>query len=554
MQNGFQYAIQVNVFGSPALQNVIAMSEKFDNRLRHIDNSLNAIGRDLGNLQNIGGQSFGGLTSGVKGWLVSLGLVATTIGSLKTAADFDGLNRSISFASGTQEAKTNLGFLEQSVDALGLPIESAYDGFKKLLGGLQGTGISALKTRDIFWSVAEASTVMGVKGDEVNGVFLALSQMASKGKVSAEELRGQLGERLPGAFNIAARAMGLSTSALDKMMESGKLMANDFLPKFAAQLHKEFGGGVADAANSASANFNRFENSIFRLKDTFGKELMPTVLGFLNGYLIPAVSWIGQHIGMLTTLGVTIGAVWLGYQIYAITTTIATAATALFSGEMGLLNILMNLNPVGLIVTGIAALAAGFAYAWNKSETFRASMTGLWESIKVFGTILKHFAIDPLYAFGEILYGVFTGNFDLVKQGMKDSANASKAMVTDFFTAGQQIGDAFNKGWNDGTANFQAGIKTPNAFKAPDAISKAFQSSSTGKSVTDEKTKKGIESITSVGSQSRNVTISINTVKVSDQMTVINDSTHSAPTQMSDEILKRLIQIINSSNSVQLSG
>lgn len=53
-----------------------------------------------------------------------------------------------------------------------------------------------------------AGSALALSKDQMDGVFLALGQMISKGKVQAEELRGQLGERLPGAFDMAAKAMG----------------------------------------------------------------------------------------------------------------------------------------------------------------------------------------------------------------------------------------------------------------------------------------------------------------------------------------------------------
>ena len=37
---------------------------------------------------------------------------------------------------------------------------------------------------------------------KLNGLLLAATQVFAKGKVSAEELRGQIGERLPGALAI----------------------------------------------------------------------------------------------------------------------------------------------------------------------------------------------------------------------------------------------------------------------------------------------------------------------------------------------------------------
>jgi len=53
------------------------------------------------------------------------------------------------------------------------------------------SNMSAQETMNIFNSVAKAAGVLGLKTDEVNGVFLALEQMISKGKVTTEELRRQ---------------------------------------------------------------------------------------------------------------------------------------------------------------------------------------------------------------------------------------------------------------------------------------------------------------------------------------------------------------------------
>jgi hypothetical protein len=107
--------------------------------------------------------------------------------------------------------------------------------------------------------------------------------MLSKGKVQAEELRGQLGERIPGAFQIAARAMGMTTSELDKFMSEGKLMAEEFLPKFSEQLKREFAGGVDAARESVTSNLNRMNNSWLELKYTLGELFWPAIIGVTQG-------------------------------------------------------------------------------------------------------------------------------------------------------------------------------------------------------------------------------------------------------------------------------
>jgi len=90
----------------------------------------------------------------------------------------------------------------------------------------------------------------------------------SKGQVMAEELRGQLGERLPGAFQVAARAMGVTTAELGKMLESGQVVATDFLPKFAAELRKT--GGDAGDINTFNANLGRMKNALKDVATSIG--------------------------------------------------------------------------------------------------------------------------------------------------------------------------------------------------------------------------------------------------------------------------------------------
>ncbi|MFB5622445.1 MAG: tape measure protein [Nitrosarchaeum sp.] len=80
-----------------------------------------------------------------------------------------------------------------------------------------------------------------------------------------EELRRQLGDQIPGAFQIAARAMGVTTQELIKMVSTGNLISEEFVPKFAKQLRKEMAGSVEDASQSIYANINRLKNEFYNL-------------------------------------------------------------------------------------------------------------------------------------------------------------------------------------------------------------------------------------------------------------------------------------------------
>jgi len=113
--------------------------------------------------------------------------------------------------------------------------------------------------RKIFNEVDRACTAFGLTADDTNSVFLALTQMMGKGKIQAQELRLQMGEKLPVAINAMAMAAGGSIGNLDKLMKSGKLMAADVLPRFADALNKLI----------PNVNTDNLETSIKRMNNAF---------------------------------------------------------------------------------------------------------------------------------------------------------------------------------------------------------------------------------------------------------------------------------------------
>jgi tape measure domain-containing protein len=176
----------------------------------------------------------------------------------ETARKMQALETSIKFVSRTPvEFAKNMEFLRKVTGELGLDLESASRGFKTIASSALPAGMSADSVRKTFESVAKASTAMGLSAEETEGIFLALGQMISKGTVQAEELRGQLGERLPGAFNLAAQSMGVTTFQLNKMLEQGQVVTADFLPKFVAELDKTYSAGAKLGSDGLNANLNR---------------------------------------------------------------------------------------------------------------------------------------------------------------------------------------------------------------------------------------------------------------------------------------------------------
>lgn len=153
----------------------------------------------------------------------------------------------------------------EQTQRVGLEYTSTAEAAKSFFAAGQDSTLAPDMNR-IFTSVTNAGAALQLSTEQMNGAFIALGQMISKGKVQAEELRGQLGERLPGAFQMAAKAMGMTTAELDKFMADGKLTAEELLPRLAEVLEEKYGNAAEAAANTVQGSINRMSTEWTRFK------------------------------------------------------------------------------------------------------------------------------------------------------------------------------------------------------------------------------------------------------------------------------------------------
>lgn len=181
-------------------------------------------------------------------------------------------------------------------------------------------GMSLLEQQNIYESLTRAAAFYNLTADETNGVMLAVQQMISKGTVQAEELRGQLGERLVGAFNHAATAMGVSTIKLGDMIKSGEVLATDLLPKLAYELNKVTGNLDVDTVEGATNRMkNAFTNMVktLNISDLYKKILVGVAKGL--EYIEHNFKSIKQQFNAIllsfaaTSVTKRIKDVWVGY-------------------------------------------------------------------------------------------------------------------------------------------------------------------------------------------------------------------------------------------------
>ena len=135
------------------------------------------------------------------------------------------------------------------VEDFNVPIAEAMSQFTKLAAAADNSGVSLADTNTVYRGLAAANKALGGDSERLQGILLATSQVFSKGKVQAEELRGQIGERLPGAFGLFAKSAGMSTQELDKALEQGQVTIQDFV-RFAESLldkYEEDAAKIVDA-------------------------------------------------------------------------------------------------------------------------------------------------------------------------------------------------------------------------------------------------------------------------------------------------------------------
>ncbi len=240
------------------LEIILAAKDMTERTFRAFQGRVNALTKSVFSLR-------GGLLSLAGGYTIR------SIGEefLDTGISAEKMRLSLEAATGSIEAAAQEeAFLRQESERLGLVFQQQIKDYASLAAAAKGTNLEGQATREIYLGLVEAGTALQMSQDDLSGALRAVQQMMSKGKVQAEELRGQLGERLPGAFQIAARAMGVTTAELSKMLERGEVFADDFLPKFAKALREKFADNIAGSSDSAQANINRLKNTWFELKDT----------------------------------------------------------------------------------------------------------------------------------------------------------------------------------------------------------------------------------------------------------------------------------------------
>lgn len=189
-----------------------------------------------------------------------------------------------SITGSTQQAGAELDFLRAIAQKNGASFEALVGSYGNFRAASANVGFTLSETQEVFENMSGVFRVLNLDTQEQGLAFLALQQMMAKGVVSMEELRRQLGERMPTAFDTMARAVGVSQGELSKLISTGTV-GSEVLLEFSRIAANDFAGGLAQAAQTGQASIQRLQNVWYEFQAAFGQAFIDGIKPYIDEFL-----------------------------------------------------------------------------------------------------------------------------------------------------------------------------------------------------------------------------------------------------------------------------
>ena len=210
--------------------------------------------------------------------------------------------------------------------------------------------------------------LLGVSDDELRPVLGRLVKAtgsvtkAQKLATQAMDIAASTGKPLATVTAAIEKAYGGNLAALGKLAPEYRQMIKDgaSFDEVMAAIAKTTGGAATVAANTNAGKMKRLSLAMKETKESIGTALIP-VFEKLLPYLQKFADWAQKNPGKITAVAIAFG---------------------VLAGAVMVMNAAMALNPIGLIVIGIAALVAGLVAAYKKFEWFKKLVDGIFNGMK----------------------------------------------------------------------------------------------------------------------------------------------------------------------------
>jgi tape measure domain-containing protein len=207
-------------------------------------------------------------------------------------------------------AATQIDFLRKASSEAGVSFGSLGAEFVKFSASMHSANVPLEQSNNLFKAVTQASATLGLGAEATAGSLNALGQMASKGVVSMEELRQQLGDRLPGVMGITAKAFGITEAQLNSLIASGQLATRDFIVPFTNGLNTM--KGETDGLVPAWERFKGVLSEVSQGMGDAGATKILTeamkVLGGIVGYVALGLSTVAEAMFLTGSAAVALAA------------------------------------------------------------------------------------------------------------------------------------------------------------------------------------------------------------------------------------------------------
>ncbi|EGN4037304.1 tape measure protein [Escherichia coli] len=246
-----------------------AEAGKFQSRLDRAAVAGSKLHDNLGKINSTLGKIAIGLTAA--GW----GVQRAVSGAMGSLADRNSAYFGLMAQNKDDKAKTDqqMAFIKNTAYTYGMDEREMQGGYMRF-----AAATPTMKESDkqaLFEAMAIKGRSVGATGEQQNRALVAVQQMASKNKVMAEELRGQLAEAFAGSqqdFQQAAIDAGIIKNAqeFDKALKDGKITLDKLLPSLvkiwsAAKNTKAF----AESMKQPEVAMQRMKNSFNELAIQF---------------------------------------------------------------------------------------------------------------------------------------------------------------------------------------------------------------------------------------------------------------------------------------------
>lgn len=359
------------------------------------------------------------------------------------------------------------------------------------------------KSVDYFLAINNALLAGGASAEIQANALEQLSQMYSVGTVDAEAWKS-VQTAMPAQLQQVAKSLGYTSTAVSgdfyNAIKSGKISMEDFMQQI-VKLNSEGTGQFASFAEQAKSATGGIQTSISNAKTAISRGVAELITKVNEGLQnagfgsiadiisekgkkvenvlkniadkIPGIiEWIGKNKEALIKLIEVVGSAVLAYKAYQVALIMVSAiqfaskimgtvqafitlipAIKSVKDAMLLLNMAFALNPIGLIITAIGLLIAGFVLLWNKSESFRDFWVGLWDKITNAVSTAVNFTVqlfNKIVDFvknnwqGILLFiaNPFVGGFKL----LYDNCEVFRNFINNFI---ESIKNFFVNGWNN---------------------------------------------------------------------------------------------------------